>query len=303
MKKSLIIIIAILVVLVGGYVVYDQIFDRREQEKNATNVEINSNTAVATEPVVFTPDPAIQEKLAQIFSDPDLIEESVGMEEAFDRVTSIVGLTDTNRLDLIVQIAYFAENARNMDEAMGSAALFHYYNFSSDEKLKAILPYLGEKDLKIRGMLIDMLGTIDSPQGGEPDFSFYRSVIEAEKLDPPRELIKYMYEVSPKVAVITLANIYVNDSSEIETLRQATEVIQDAIVTLERMGDEEFRRVLPAASEQLGILSQNEAWWVRLYVAEIIRHVPELQTDELLDLLGSDSNELVRESINRADQR
>lgn len=291
MKKPLIITIVLLVVIVGGYVAYDQFF--------ATPKELIPTPIIQE---AFTPDPVIQAKFDQIFTGSVLIEENVGMKEAFDRATSLVGLTDTNRLELIVQIAYYVENAKTMDEAMGIAALFHYYNFTSDEKLRAVLPYLGSVDSSLNVAFMDFLSTIDRPQGGEPDFSFYESIIEVDDPSNYKALISYMYDVSPRVAVLTLANIYMNNVSEMEILQQATKVIQDAIVTLERKGDEEFRLVLPAASGQLEILSQYEAWWVRLYVAEIIHQVPELQTDELLDLLGSDSNELVRETINQADE-
>jgi hypothetical protein len=52
-------------------------------------------------------------------------------------------------------------------------------------------------------------------------------------------------------------------------------------------------KLLPEAKAQLAKLANHDEWWVRLYVAEIMRRHRELRVVEILEKLAGDSNSLV----------
>jgi hypothetical protein len=44
-------------------------------------------------------------------------------------------------------------------------------------------------------------------------------------------------------------------------------------------------------------MSRHGTWWVRLYVAQILRQYAELRTPELIERLKTDEHDLVRRAI------
>mgnify|MGYP000004324900 CR=1 FL=1 len=64
--------------------------------------------------------------------------------------------------------------------------------------------------------------------------------------------------------------------------------------------DEQFQKALPDAKEELAMLSEHSQWWVRLYVAEIMRRHRELRIAGVLEKLSSDSNALVSKAANNS---
>jgi hypothetical protein len=59
-------------------------------------------------------------------------------------------------------------------------------------------------------------------------------------------------------------------------------------------------KLLPEAREQLAKLSEHREWWVRLYVAEIMRRHRELRLPDVLQKLSSDEHALVSNAAKKA---
>jgi hypothetical protein len=53
-------------------------------------------------------------------------------------------------------------------------------------------------------------------------------------------------------------------------------------------------------SQKLRVLGKSEKWWVRLWVAEFMRQLPELRNEETWEQLREDPDPLVRERATRA---
>ena len=49
-------------------------------------------------------------------------------------------------------------------------------------------------------------------------------------------------------------------------------------------------------------MSRHGTWWVRLYVAEILRQYAQFRTPELIERLKADEHELVRRAILEIDK-
>lgn len=78
----------------------------------------------------------------------------------------------------------------------------------------------------------------------------------------------------------------------------AEHIVSNVIWLKKNNFGEEFYKALPAAKQQLSKLAEQEQWWVRLYVVEIMRRHRELRLADVLGKLSRDSNVLVRNSAN-----
>lgn len=76
----------------------------------------------------------------------------------------------------------------------------------------------------------------------------------------------------------------------------AEHIVSNAIWLNKHDFDDEFDKTLPAAKQQLLRLSKHDEWWVRLYVATIMRRHRELRLADVLGKLSHDSNDLVKEA-------
>ena len=76
-------------------------------------------------------------------------------------------------------------------------------------------------------------------------------------------------------------------------IRLAEHIVSNAIWLKENEFSERFQKTLPEAASELAKLAQHKEWWVRLYVAWIMRQHRELRQPDVLQQLGEDSNALV----------
>jgi hypothetical protein len=67
-----------------------------------------------------------------------------------------------------------------------------------------------------------------------------------------------------------------------------------------RLKNWENGKLLPEAKEQLAKLAEHDQWWVRRYVAEIMRRHRELRLPEILAKLSRDENVLVSKAAKSA---
>ena len=83
----------------------------------------------------------------------------------------------------------------------------------------------------------------------------------------------------------------------------AEHTVGNAIWLKENRFGEEFQKALPEATSELAKLAEHDQWWVRLYVAEIMRQHRELRQRAVVQQLASDSNPLVSKAAKSAKQK
>ncbi len=106
-----------------------------------------------------------------------------------------------------------------------------------------------------------------------------------------------MYARHPGKALLAMQQVYVQaDRRRTRELLWAEHVVAD-VVWKHQNGFLEKTKVEPEAATQLEKLSQDQTWWVRLYVAEILRQHPAFRTPALVDRLKDDPHELVRNAM------
>lgn len=158
--------------------------------------------------------------------------------------------------------------------------------------------------------------------------------------DVPTPFVEYIYERSPERALLVFYRAHGQrdavadvqaEAREVEAARQQLEnpelpiprqpaeqrqqdqeqepeillaehVIDNAIWLKKYHFDERFQKALPEAKEQLHKLSQDDQWWARLYVAEIMRRHRELRQPAVVQRLASDGNPLVSKIAKAVEQ-
>jgi hypothetical protein len=233
-------------------------------------------------------DPDIQERIDAVVTAAVEAPDITGQ-----RVEELRQATDGRRETLIVQLALFLSDSTSTEEAMVGASLFHAFGFTADEKLAAVLPHLEAEPDSVRKVLAEILGTIDRPDGGAPDFAFYEESLRQRGRDPAAALIRYMYQVSPGAALASMTRVFggggesaptnLADVTALEALAEK----HDGSVPWSK--DERAR-----AGGALDRLAGDPSWWVRLYAAEMLRNEPELGTPALQGRLAADEDPLVR---------
>src|SRR5262245_33971067 len=113
-----------------------------------------------------------------------------------------------DRRTVLLQLALYLEGAVGTERSMSGALILQQLGFTPEEKLQAILPHLDTAGPGLRHVFTELLGTIDRPEGGKPDFHIYENHLEKMKGAPPRALIRYLYEVSPDTALASMERVY-----------------------------------------------------------------------------------------------
>ena len=175
--------------------------------------------------------------------------------------------------------------------------LIHYFRIPDTAVVHAVIPYMGTGNDHLRDSIDYLLRSVEgrSPPG-HPDYSAYSTWISLSKHDPPRDLVRRMYRRCPATALLTMREIYVQDPVRVKSLLWAEHVISDTIWK-HRHGFLPTTTVESEAATQVAKLAKDDAWWVRLYVAEILRQHPAFRTPELVERLTKDPHELVRDAI------
>jgi hypothetical protein len=138
----------------------------------------------------------------------------------------------------------------------------------------------------------------------EGDFVGLGPFLHDKEAAPPRGLIRFLF-ADPSLGLFTDPGMGLR-SMIAQYLRNATEdrkpilwgehVIADTIWRHQN-GFLEKNRVDPAAAEQADKLSRHDRWWVRLYVAAVLRDHPAFRTKVLVDRLARDPNDLVKQTV------
>lgn len=197
-----------------------------------------------------------------------------------------------DRQTVLLQIALYLEHSTGTEQSMAGALILQHLAFTPEEKLRTILPHLDAADPGLRRVFTELLGTIDRPEGGEPDFGFYETWLGKQRGSPPWALIRYLYEVSPDAALASMERVYGAGPTGHDEAAVSPADLRRLLAerdTGAAWSDRDRARVQTA----LEMLSRDPGWWRRLYVASILISNPDLATADMTKRLRNDSNPLV----------
>ena len=235
------------------------------------------------------PDPQVQDQIERVVA--AVVEANQGgpADAVLELVDGLERLVGDDREKLLMQLAWYLSRAQGTEQTMGAAVLIDSLAFTDEEKIRAIAPHLENDNAELRKVLVDMLSTVDRPNGGQPDFAPYRRVLGEWGDDPPPGLIRYLYDVSPGEAFLSLLLVYQDDGPE----RRSLALTQQAVSTTGGGIPSEQRAALV---EKFSVLVDHEIWWVRLYAASMLVGRPELGAPDALPRLREDPHPLVRDA-------
>jgi hypothetical protein len=254
-------------------------------------------TPATNEVLEIAPDVAIQAALSELFKSPD--------KAAFERdIGRVRELTPGDETQLISQLLWFA--ARRQEDARTKpfvGQVLTRSTLSRHEIMAALAPHLDNRDDAIQSMAKELLrGYEDRSATRPPDFSAYRDLIEAEireGREPQTSLVRFMFESDPGTALQTMVRaVQLRDLDEIKAILWSEHVVAE-LFWKRRYGFVEREAVDKATLQELEKLVRHPRWWVRLYVAEIVRAHPELRSAQVVKPLKQDVDARVRESVNR----
>lgn len=245
--------------------------------------------------IEIAPDDAYQAALTDLFNAPD--------KAAFNRqADQFFALRAGDTRQVVAQLLWFA--ARHHDKARTKAfvgKVLTRLEAPKDVIVVGLAPHLDNREENVRVMVQELLtGYEDRSATRQPDFSAYRALIEADVRagkEPPPSLVRLMYTSDPGTALQNMVRAcQLRDPAEIKAILWGEHVVAE-LFWKRRYGFVERKAVDAAAVQELDKLARHPRWWVRLYVAEIIRAHPELGLPEVLDRLKEDADRRVSKAL------
>jgi hypothetical protein len=229
-------------------------------------------------------------KTVPLQSDPKAAElmlarELISLEAAYDRT------------HLLRQLVLYQETTNDEQFATNafwlSARLSEKMNIA--EKLRATEPLLVHENGHVRRRAQEFIASLFL---GPPPVDFAAIALlsgrNANTAQEHRELIRWIFTNDPGGALLGFARSQQLDADLWRQLLFAEHEISDTLWRMEHKFDLGEDRI-STAKANLNKLSQNDHWWVRLYVVEIMRQHSNLRNAEVLQRLAKDDNELVRQ--------
>ena len=157
--------------------------------------KISTNLKAPQKPSEIIPQKAIQECFESIAMSTNEKQLNDGLEKLRELSGNKLGKI------LVPQILYY-QNLKNRThrETMMVNYVINKLEIGKGEYLLGVLPYVGTDNPKLSQHICSILDYIESGNTGEPDYSYYYSVLEGYQRTSrsiPLELIRYMYKRDP----------------------------------------------------------------------------------------------------------
>jgi hypothetical protein len=243
----------------------------------------------------FTPGPDAQSAIKKVVKS--------GKEPMFLERMHVLGEKYTRRREqLVLELAYYTSRATDVDEAMVPHFIARQVGINDNDIVRALAPYLGADDRRFRETARDWIQAADEGlRGKNQGTKHLRALMEASvrRNEPiPWSLSEFLFHTNPSAGLHDFVSVYLaQDPDAAKKLLWSDHVVQDLVWRREHRFDKEFRDLLPAGLNELAWLASQKEWWVRLYVAVIVRKYPNLGTAEITAKLKDDPHEIVRKAI------
>jgi hypothetical protein len=256
--------------------------------------------------------PQIQAGLARAVDEFAKVDRYRGSEDALRALWEVKD-TAGNDLEVFVQqCAFFMANAERARDDKGATIPLMFFNaleISDGQIIRALAPFLDATDTTLRDIVHKLFVKIDGRAPGyQPplkptDYSKYEGyihglVVQNESI--PEPFAAHIYRKSPGDALAVF--VYAHSRPPLpkgHPVLWAEHIVSGAIWRKQQGFDQEFEKAKAGAVAELEKLSKDDLWWVRLYVAEIVRQHPDLANERILERLRNDPNVLVQNTLKK----
>jgi len=216
---------------------------------------------------------------------------------------------------LILQAAYYAKRAPSFREEPNPGeedvlvrdaltTIAHELHIPEVRVVAALLPYIETSDARLRAFIReDVLGdgqhSAFEKDQNDPKVAalFYLTFHSRMQKSQPWAVAQICFWKAPTASLM----LYVSregrlqNRDKMKAILWAQHTVEDVLwkqkLHFDKPGD------LQSAIDELDKLSQFEEWWVKLYVAEMLRRHEELKDAKILERLRSDKNPLVAKAV------
>lgn len=244
----------------------------------------------------ITPDATVQATIARFAAAPDPAQRQAALHE-------LTALPPPRHAELVRQLVWSASRAADTPHALAPAVILRRLDLPDFLIAQALAPVLDSADAalvkSVRGLLE---GLEQRAPGRRPNFAVYLELLAGpvraqESL--PTGLVRYLYEVDAGEALLLLMRAHqLRQPEELRAILWAEHVVTE-VLWKQQHGFLPPAGTDPAAMRELARLAGHDAWWARLYVAEMMRQHPEFAQPEVLAKLQQDANPLVRAAAGR----
>lgn len=214
----------------------------------------------------------------------------------FDRMKE-VGWDESR---LVTEVINYASHIQGQDQAAKYARLLNTLNVPRPAVVQAAAGRLNSGEpAQVQASRILLRWAAPPDPLSRADFSYFRAYLESHPA-PPHELVLWMYDRDPAAAMMEMRAVYGSRSAEGDSkeVLLGEHVISEILWRKQSklLGMDELDDQLKG---QLERLSEVRAWWVRLYVAEILLKYPRLRTPAVVERLMKDQDPMVKSVIGR----
>lgn len=209
--------------------------------------------------------------------------------------------------EAVKQLAIFAARVGDGEQVLRARRILDLLNIQPSIVIEELAPYLNADEPNLRSFVRDWFQYHDkaaAPGPGLPalqpvNYNDYKDYVRSKMIrneEVPEPFVEYIFERLPGHALIVFYQAHGPTNRDILL---SEHIIQNAIWLKENGFAEEFQKELLNAKAQVLKLAAHNDWWVRLYVAEIMRLHAELRDEHVMEALASDSNELVAKAAQK----
>lgn len=271
---------------------------------------------------MITPDKPIQEQIERTVEAFYNAPETSGRDRAMSELVKLKEVARRDQAKLIQQLLLYESKVVG-DKSMMPLVILQHLRYSEFSMVEALAPYVNTEDPNLQDLVRDRLDAIDRLKGRKsdrlngPNYRVYEKYVRVriqQEKPVPLPLVGYMYRKAPGMALLAfveahqwrldaLPSTHKWPKEKGEPLVWAEHVVSEAIWREEHRLHEKFEEARPDATAELEKLSKHDTWWVRLYVAEILRQHQAFHTPEMVERLTKDPHELVRGAITRPEPK
>jgi len=216
-------------------------------------------------------------------------------------------LRSLNPNEVVKQLAIFAARVGDGEQVLRARRILDLLNIQAAVVIEVLAPYLNADEPNLRSFVRDWFQYHDkaaAPGPGLPvlqpvNYNDYKDYVRSKLIrneEVPGPFVEYIFERLPGHALMVFYHAHGPKDRDILL---AEHTIRNVIWLKENGFAEEFQKELLGAKAQLLKLAAHNDWWVRLYVAEIMRLHAELRDEHVMEALASDSNELVAKAAQK----
>ncbi len=258
-------------------------------------------TAPALGQQVSVPEPRLDPQVAVLLDNVANANDDLARRRALDRLERIRTSEPERLVGQLLAYSALPETDTTR-EAMVMPVVIDALNIDRDELFRGVAPYIETRDPRLWSEAEELLQGIANPTGAPDctDYSIFHGYLGGThrgRAAAPDRFVRWMYQHDPGSALLMFMRLD-NPAGEgnHEARRKAlwAKHLVDVTLWRQRNGFREAEQARPEALSELKSLAGSNAWWIRLYVAEVMRQEPALRDTAVVQRLQADPSPLVQ---------